>query len=496
MARLPRSVSNPISLAGAGLALVMFGSIILFAVMDLLQLVSSPYLGIFTYVLFPGIMILGLLLIPLGAWLERRRLRKRGGVQRKYFHIDLNNPSHRFAFMIFTAGTMLLIVLSAAGMYQAYNYSESVEFCGRVCHEVMRPEYIAYQHSPHARVLCAECHIGEGADWFVKAKISGAYQVYSVIFNKFSRPIETPISNLRPARETCEHCHWPQKFSASLEMSKTYHPLDTTATAPWTVTLKLKIGGGQSELGPTTGIHWHMNTANTIEYVAVDKKRQTIPWVKQIGMDGTVRIYKSTEQDTSDSTLAKGEYRRMDCIDCHNRPSHIYYPPFRTINDAMNLNRIPSSLANIRSISSVALTQKYRTEEEALRKIGEFVRGEYRSLSPAYAAERKEDIDHAVKTLQGIYRRNFFPEMNVSWREYPNNIGHMYNEGCFRCHDNKHVAADGRRLTNDCNICHDIIAQGPHYAVRSDIRGMEFVHPVDIGDSWKTDNCTTCHVGE
>ena len=496
MARLPKSFYNPISLFGAGLAIAVLGTIIVFAVMDMAGAVQSPYLGIFTYMILPGIMILGLLIIPAGIVLERRRERRAAGAPRKYLLIDLGRPTHRATFMIFLVGTILLVIVSAAGTYRAYTYSESVEFCGEVCHQVMKPEFFAYQHSPHARVRCAECHIGEGADWFVKAKISGMYQVYSVLFSKFSRPISTPIHNLRPARETCERCHWPQKFSNTLDMPKMYFPVDTTVAKPWQITLQLKIGGGMSELGPTAGIHWHMNTENHVEYISTDEKRQVIPWVKTTNIRGETRIFRSTEASVTDSVLAKGEHRTMDCMDCHNRPSHIYYPPFRTVNDLMSLNRIPHDLPGIRAIASAVLTKAYTSTEDADKSIPVNLHEAYASTAPDVAATRAADINKAGKEILEIYRRNFFPEMNANWKAYPNNIGHMYNDGCFRCHDNKHVDQKGHVLTNDCKVCHLILSQGPAGNTKSDMNGMEFIHPADVGGADKEERCSTCHTGE
>ena len=495
MPKLPSSVYNPVSLAGAGITLVSLGTVVVFFAMDVLGYTDSPYLGIFTYMIIPGILILGLLIIPLGVWLEKRRLRKSGGRTRKWMLIDLNMPTHRAAVMVFIVGTMLLMVISAAGMYQAYNYSESVEFCGEVCHEVMYPEYMAYQHSPHARVPCAECHIGEGADWFVKAKISGAYQVYSVIFNKYARPIETPIANLRPARETCEHCHWPSKFSSDKKLEKVYFPIDTADAKPWRITMDLKIGGGQSELGPTEGIHWHMNTAHIVRYVSVDEKRQDIPWVESTGNDGVTRVFRSIDSDLDDNALSAFETRRMDCIDCHNRPSHIYYPPFRTVNDAMAVDRISSTLPNIRAIASHALTRDYHSLDQALRTIPNVVRDQYLTHAPAVLKQRGGDVDRSIEEILRIYQRNFFPTMKVSWKEYPNNIGHMYDKGCFRCHDNKHVSDDGHILSNDCNLCHTIITQGAAGETVSDLSGMPFKHPADIEEAWRDVPCSDCHLG-
>jgi hypothetical protein len=495
MRKLPESVYNPITLVGAAISLVMFGSIMVFFIMDLLGYIQSPYLGIFTYMLLPGVMLFGLFIIPVGIILEKRRLRKHHGEARRYMTLDLNQPRHRTAVMIFTVGTMMLMVISAAGTYQMYTYSESVEFCGEVCHTVMMPEYVAYQHSPHARVSCASCHIGEGADWFVKSKITGSYQVYSVLFEKYHRPIPTPLENLRPARETCEKCHWPDKFSSDKKFTKVYYPIDTTGAEPWMIQMDLKIGGGHSELGPTEGIHWHMNTANKVSYITLDEKRESIPWIKSTNYKGETRIFRAEGFTMSDEELRKFEVRHMDCIDCHNRPSHIYYPPFRTLNDAMAAGNIDPSLPGIRGIASFAITRDFSTSAQARQRIPELVRAEYRASAPHILTERKDDLDRSIRNIINIYSRNFFPEMKVNWKAYPNHIGHMYDLGCFRCHDNKHVADDGTVLSNDCESCHTIVRQGPISRPMANINGMEFIHPTDIHDAWRNVNCSECHLG-
>ncbi len=495
MPRLPKTYYNTITLVGAGLAIIMLLTIAISFFLHIAGVLTSPYHGIYTFILLPGVMFVGLFLVPFGIWLETRRLHDPKRKLKRSLVIDLNLPAHRMSVFIFVWGSLFLLIISAIGFYETYNYSESVTFCGEICHKVMSPEYTAYQHSPHARVQCAECHIGEGADWFVKAKISGLYQVYSVLFNKYPTPIETPIRNLRPARETCERCHWPQKFSANLEMAKTYFPFDSTLTKPWAVTLQLKIGGGHSELGPVHGIHWHMSEENKVEYIATDNKRQVIPWVKITNRKGESKVYKSDDVAKA-ADLANGEHRTMDCIDCHNRPAHIYHPPFRTLNDAMAQHRIPVTLPNIRNVASFALTQEYTTQAQAKSQIQSFIHNYYESETPDVAKKQAAEIDETIREVQRIYERNFFPEMKVRWKEYPNNIGHMYSEGCFRCHDNKHRAADGSILPSDCNTCHLIVAQGPQGKEQSNIRGLPFIHPVNVDGAERTEKCTTCHNGE
>jgi nitrate/TMAO reductase-like tetraheme cytochrome c subunit len=491
--RLPNSIYNPITLYGLGISLGTFGIIVVFFLMDSLGYTSSPYLGLFTYMILPGLMMVGIFMVPVGIILERRR--KRHGKERRYFTLDLNHPRYRLAVMVFILGTLFFVVIAATGTYQAYHYTESVEFCGEVCHTVMKPEFVAYQHSPHARVKCAECHIGTGAGWFAKAKVSGMYQVYSVIFDKYPRPIETPIKNLRPARETCEECHWPDKFDGQKKMTKIYYPRDTTLLEPWMIEMDLKIGGGHSELGPTEGIHWHMNTAQDVVYVALDEKRLSIPWIKSTDMNGDTRIFRSLDHDISDSELSKLERRNMDCIDCHNRPSHIYYPPFRTINDAMAVGHIDPSIPGFRQISAYAMTREHVSTPQALKDIPRLIRAEYKQRAPEVLSTQSVKLERNIKAILEIYKRNFFPEMKVDWREYPSHIGHMYNIGCFRCHDNRHVADDGTVLTTECSQCHDIIRQGPISNPSSDIDGMEFQHPTNIEGAWKVVSCSDCHLG-
>jgi hypothetical protein len=258
----------------------------------------------------------------------------------------------------------------------------------------------------------------------------------------------------------------------------------------------LKIGGGQSELGPTEGIHWHMNTENRIEYIASDEKRQVIPWIKSSNLKGETRIFRSIEDKTPDNVLFQKEKRLVDCIDCHNRPSHIYYPPFRTLNDAMTHGSISPSLPNIRAIASHALTDTYSSNAHALEAIPTFIRQQYEADAPEVLRTQSKALQRAIDEVLRQYQRNYFPYMRVDWRGYPNNIGHMYNEGCFRCHDNKHKTADGKILSNDCTICHTIVAQGPQGQVVSDIRGLKFEHPVDIDGAEFTVKCTECHTGE
>ncbi len=491
--RLPSSFYNPITIAGAAIASISFGLILFLMLLETLATEPKPYMGIITFIILPGFLIIGLLLIAFGIYREHRFDLK--GKHREHIlpKLDLNDPKHRRAFIIFSVGTILLLVFSAFGSYEAYEFTDSVQFCGTICHKVMNPEYTAYQNSPHAHVACVKCHIGPGAGWFVRSKISGSYQVYSVLFNKYPRPIPTPIKNLRPAKETCEQCHWPNAFYYKMEKQKTYY-LSDEKNSEMKLTLSINIGGGNQATGVTSGIHWHMNIANQITYIATDRARQVIPWVQVKSKDGKVTVYRSTDEKIPQSMITKDNMRVMDCIDCHNRPTHIYHPPSPAVNDAMASGLINPDLPYIKSISVQALEAGYTTKDIALDSIKYAIEEFYNLNYPDIASKDKNQIEQAVQQVQKIYSLNYFPEMNVSWKKFPNNIGHLYSPGCFRCHDGKHVSKDGKVISKSCNICHTIFSeQFGNQKPELSLTGVKYQHPIDIGDSWKEMECSDCH---
>lgn len=489
----PDKFYNTITLVGVSVSAVSFGLILFLMVLEYTAEVHKPYMGILAFVILPTFLVMGLLIIAFGVYKEYRNEKAGKEFHLNFPRIDLNIPQHRTAFMFFSIGTLLFLVLSAFGSYKAYEYTDSDDFCGKICHVVMEPEFAAYQSSPHARVGCVKCHIGPGADWFVRAKISGAYQLYQTAFDRFPRPIPTPIENLRPAQETCEQCHWPKHFFDEKQRSFTYFLSDEQNTA-WNLTLLMKIGGGNVEAGPTSGIHWHMNIANEVSYAATDRQRFTIPWVRVKTKEGVERVYRSTEEPIDDETLAATKIRRMDCVDCHNRPTHIYHPPERSINHIMEIGWIDRTLPSIKSVAVDALEKEYATKQEALDGIRLTIEEYYSAFHPNIAKSKKSLIEKAITEIQKIYSRNYFPEMKHDWRQYPDHIGHMYTPGCFRCHDGKHVSDDGKVLSKDCNTCHTILAQqiGKKPA-RLALEGLDYIHPIDIGNAWKEMNCHDCH---
>jgi len=315
----------------------------------------------------------------------------------------------------------------------------------------------------------------------VRSKISGSYQLYAVAFHKYPTPIPTPIKNLRPARETCERCHWPQAFVGNLDRTFNYFQDDASNT-PYSIRLLLKVGAGDSGIGQAGGIHWHILSGNTVEYIATDAARQKIPWVRLTDAQGIVTIYRSP-RFTND--ISQYQIRKMDCMDCHNRPSHRYVAPDFAVNNALARRQIDPGIPWIKTNAVYVLSRRYQTEDEARKGIAT-------ALAASYPNDTR--IPQAIAAVQQIYSDNFFPEMKADWRAYPDNIGHMIWPGCFRCHDATHKTDDGRRVikSDDCNNCHTILAQGSGEELQQMTPGgQKFYHTG--GDYDLT--CADCHTG-
>ncbi len=492
--KFPDLFYNPISMAGAIIASVTFGTILVLMLIDTIWSALPPYFGIVTYILLPSVMILGLIVIPIGALLERKHWRKaaEAGVP-PLPKIDLNDRQQRTAFFFFSTATLLLMLFTAIGGYHAFEFTESVQFCGKICHRVMKPEYTTYLHSPHARVACVECHVGPGASWYVKSKLSGAYQVYAVLFNKFPRPIPTPIKNLRPARETCEQCHWPQSFVGERRITRAFY-LEDSANTRWDIDMLIKIGKSTSGEASRPPVHWHVT--HTVEFLPSDSTSQTIPWVRLVLANGTTETFTTSDNPFTPNSVAKSKVKTMDCMDCHNRPTHVIKTPGQAVNDAMAAGSISPTLPWVKQTAVNALTPRYKNTADALDTIALSLHSFYQGKYPKIALQDSSKINEAVSSLQGIYKENFFPYMKVDWRAYPNDIGHQDYPGCFRCHDGNHKSADGKIIPNSCQTCHLILSQGAPTDSVVNLAGVAFKHPpAGIGDAWQGAMCTDCHDG-
>jgi len=455
--RLVFFAQNPVSAVGAALTTSSGLTMIWFWFEELTQARAlHPYLGILLFVLLPAIFALGLFLMPLGIFFRRRKLLRAGGVPTEFPTLSLKQPALQKLLTLVGALSVANVVILATASYQGVGYMDSTQFCGLTCHTVMAPEYAAYLNSPHSRIACTECHIGPGAGWFVRSKLSGTRQLFAVALGTYSRPIPSPVEHLRPARETCEECHWPQRFVGDRIIVRTKYAEDE-ANTPSTTVLSLKIGG--SRQGGGVGIHGrHLDHKSRISYVATDERRQVIPSIDYVDDDGKTITFASSEVKPTPDELARGERREMDCIDCHNRPTHIFELPERALDKALSDGSISAELPFVKKKGLELLKIEYPDGETARTRISEGLVDYYKKDQPqAYAAHRAL-VETAAQQLVAIYSRNVFPEMKLTWGTHPNNIGHEDFLGCFRCHDENHKAANGRTITQDCNACHTVLA--------------------------------------
>ena len=442
--------AHPIGFVGVTIVTSTTVLFFVFFGLEMLGAFEGPYGGIFTFLVLPALIVLGLVLIPIGRFL-RSRLEKRGLV----VDLSMKEQQQRLIIFLILTGANVAILFMAA--YHGVHFTDSNSFCGEVCHEVMEPEFAAYQNSPHSRVQCVSCHIGPGADFFVRYKVNGIRQVFAVIFDTFQRPISAPVHNLRPARETCEQCHWPEKFHGDKFLVKTKYEEDEENTELKTV-MVLKVGGGGAESGYPTGIHWHTHSGNKVSYIAVDDKREDIVWVEVERENGEKTVYTRGGETFPDSVLEAGERRLMDCIDCHNRPTHTYELPGETIDLEMLVGGIDRSLPSVKAVGLELLNGEYPSKEEALEAIPARLDDYYRENHLDRHADFAASIEKSSETLKNIYQRNIFPAMNITWNTYPNHIGHRDDGGCFRCHAGDHLSEDGLEIDSDCETCHSILA--------------------------------------
>ena len=439
---------NGVSLAGAALttaAAILFASLF---VGESLGLGGGPYLGILTFVVFPAIFVFGLALIPVGIVWQRRSARRaaaRGEPAGLLPVFDLNVGRTRTILLVFLAATLVNVVIIAVSTYKAVEVMDSTKFCGTACHSVMAPEYTTYQRSPHSRVACVSCHIGPGAGWFVKSKLSGSWQLISVNLKLYPKPIPTPVHNLRPARDTCEQCHWPNKFVGDRLKVITHFQDDEANSAQKTVLL-LRVGGLVGRA--SKGIHWHVDPGVRIRYLA-DDKRETIGTIELTRPDGTMTTYAKPDAPKD------GAWRTMDCLDCHNRPSHVYRTAEDEIDRAMADGRIDPALPFIHREGLKALQADYPSQDVAKEKIAA-------ALGAFYAKERPSTdnakVAAAAAALSDIFSTNVYPSMNIKWGTYPSHLGHMSSPGCFRCHDGEHASPSGATIAQDCDTCHTVLA--------------------------------------
>ncbi len=416
--------------------------------------------------------------------------KKRLGKRLPAITIDLSQPKHRRRLAL---GLLITVILGSGFLYanlKIYHYTESAEFCGAVCHP-MAPQMVRYEHSAHAHVECVKCHIGPGADFFIKSKIDGIKQVYAVATGNYSNPIHSPVHDLRPARETCETCHTPTSYKDNIVKTIVHYDNDEVNTLVQS-TLILKMGGWEQTQGVAQGIHWHIN--NPVYYIAADEQRQVILWVGSEQPDGSLKEFFSrdalamAQSSFVDEAFESGEVRQMDCIDCHNRAAHYVPSPPESVDAAIEAGHISRDIPFIRAKSVELLSVSYGSVAEAYSAI-EALAAVYDTdhaniqakTDPAeigtgiYKASAVE-LTEALATIQDIYDETNFPEMGLNWETNPNNERHTPTLGCFRCHDGKHVNVDAagaevETISVKCNLCHTvpIVGRGDDLLVESPV---------------------------
>lgn len=482
--RPPGLFRNYISFVGGAIVIASVVSIVLLFLIEITSKTENAYLGILTYIILPAILIFGMVVVIAGRMIERRRRRASPSQVSAYPKLDLNDPGSRRSLFIFLAITFLFVSASAFGSYRGYEYTQSDNFCGGTCHSVMKPEYTTYLAGAHARVECVACHAGSGAKW------SGASQLFSVVFKKYSKPISTPVHNLRPSQDTCEQCHWPEKvFGEQLKVVNRYGYDEQNTLRQRR--LLIKVGGGSPSTGLVSGIHWHTNTANEVTYVSTDTQRQVIPWVRVKDRSGNVTEYYDRTRPLTPDQIANGDQRRMDCVDCHNRPAHVYLPPDNAVDQSFVAGRLDPSLPYLKKQSVEVLSRTYATTPEAVSAIASGLNDFYRTNYPDVYRSKRASIDGAVAEVQHIFQTYFFPEMKTDWQTHPNNVGHLYFAGCFRCHDGEHVSNNGKVISNNCTLCHTMIydSAGPP---EKNVKTGPFQHAFDLGALTER-KCELCH---
>jgi len=434
-----------VSLIGIVITTVMAMLFLFLLLLESFGFLTNPYVGLILFVAVPAGFVAGLVLIPLGAWWSRRRAKD--GRAAEWPVVDLRVPRQRTIVAAILGLTLLNVAIVSLAAYGGIHYMESAQFCGTTCHVTMEPQWSAYQVAPHSRVPCVDCHVGPGAGALVQSKLAGTRQLYKVVTGTVPKPVPSP-RDMRPARDTCESCHWSEKFHGDRTRTLREYADDEQNTETTTV-LVMHVGGGSSRLGVGTGIHWHMNIDNRIEFVASGENEDVIPYVKLTDRAGKIKEFFA--EGVTPAQIEVGRLQRMDCMDCHNRPAHTFdSTPERAIDRRIALGVIPRELPFVRREAVAAMKKTYASRDEALAGISTHLRQFYAPRSGSSEAV----VARAIAGAQDAWMRNVFPAMSVSWAHYPNNIGHVDFPGCFRCHDDSKKAKDGSVIRQDCELCH------------------------------------------
>jgi nitrate/TMAO reductase-like tetraheme cytochrome c subunit len=393
-------------------------------------------------------------------------------------------------------GVLTLFVLVSSAY--AWDYTNSPEFCGEACH-TMPPEYTAYLASPHARVDCVDCHIGKG---FITTKITrkagDAKHIIRLAFHDYEFPITA--EEMRPARETCELCHYPEKFSddSLREIKQFASDIENT---PSTTYLVMHTGGGTERQGLGRGIHWHIE--NPVYYYANDHEEQEIPYVKVVNEDGSVTEYLDIESELDPSEIPDEELKEMDCITCHNRITHLVKQPEEILDALLAQGIVSTEIPEIKRVAVEIFRRPYEDTETALTSIAG-IENYYKTYYPEFYAENNPLMQTAIAALQVAYNQSVYPEQKSDWDSHPNNVGHIYSPGCFRCHDGKHLNQEQEAIRLECNLCHAIPVVAEQYDFVTSLEISQGPEPEShLNPNWISmhhnafdQTCQNCHTTE
>lgn len=429
----PSLARNPISLAGAWLTTLSVFAFLTYLALEAFGLLPSPYAGLFGFLIVPAVFVLGLLLVPLGIWIESRR-RRQGLPAWRWPAIDLSSGRTRATLVTIAGLTIVNLAIVAVASVGAVHYSESNQFCGQLCHTPMTPEFTAHGQGAHSRINCVDCHVAPSAAGFVRAKLNGTRQLRELVTNSYSRPIQFARSRVPVPSETCERCHAP--MSPDREVKRVFR--------------EHKDNEGSTEIATTLMVfsgkdHWHTRPNILVEYVATDDGLGKIPYVR-VTDSGKVTEYFA---ENVTAPPAGRPMSRMNCLDCHNRPAHtLASTPAQVVDQAIVRGEISQKVPFVRSEMVDALSEERPAGVDGSQAIAERLTKVFGTATP----EAREAVQAALR----LYRANVFPEMKITWGTYSNQLFHVEDSGCFRCHDDTHVARGNpdKKISQDCDLCH------------------------------------------
>ncbi len=491
---LPKSFNNKTTKWGIYLSVISF-----FVILGLLIFAGNidewTVAGILSFVGLVVVWIVGLIMIPLGM----SKTEKKNSPEGKSSILNLSNPKYRNAFYVFGLVFVVFLLVTTAGAYKSYHYMESVKFCGTTCHVTMEPEYTAHAKMAHADAKCADCHIGEGVTGFLASKVEASKELIAIVTGTVPHPIYANEGIHEVAKEACEQCHWSQKFQPDRRL-KHIHFLRDEDNTEWDIDMTMHLASGTEPLGLQKGVHWHMNKDVKIEYVATDKDKQVIPWVKYTNLKtGKVTIFESDDEPLEKAAFDTLTVTQMSCLDCHSRPAHDFKPAEEFINSRFVTGAISKDLPEFKSAAMAACVEEYGTADSARMMIPKKITAFYEENYPEVLKDKKGELSKSIAAVLDGFTKNVFPDMKVRWDKYYNNLGHMKSNGCFRCHDNHHVAKNDEVIPKTCTTCHTFNAQGTPGEMQFAVAGqvMEFRHPgEDVEpEDWQEGLCSDCHAG-